>query len=149
MAWLFLVVRWAYCAMLNWMCLLVQRTDAEVMWAIGAKKLGARMRPRFGRYWNGGGMAWVLQTLHDFQPETEQYESVRAACMVLGCFGSAYAWPSAHLEERMPALQQAITLLTQMLNPPDDAWGFLDMWNHDEAVVKSVERQIALLNQHI
>ena len=103
----------------------------------------------FGRYWNGGGMAWVLQTLHDFQPETEQYESVRAACMVLGCFGSAYAWPSVHLEERMPALQQAITLLTQMLNPPDDAWGFLDMWNHDEAVVKSVERQIALLNQHI
>ena len=69
--------------------------------------------------------------------------------MVLGCFGSAYAWPSAHLEERLPALQQAITLLTQMTDPSDDAWGFLDMWNHDEAVVKSVAQQIAVLNQHI
>ena len=68
--------------------------------------------------------------------------------MVLGCFGSAYAWPSAHLEERLPALQQAIKLLTHMLNPPDDAWGFLDLWNHDEVVVKSVEQQIACLSQY-
>ena len=103
----------------------------------------------FGRYWNGGGIPLVLKTIHEFAPEAEQYEAVRAACMVLGCFGSAYAWPSAHLEERLPALLQAITLLTHMLNPPDDAWGFLDMWNHDEAVMKSVEQQIAVLNQHI
>ena len=103
----------------------------------------------FGRYWNGGGIPLVLKTIHGFEPETEQYEAVRAACMVLGCFGSAYAWPSAHLEERLSALLQAIMLLTHMLNPPDDAWGFLDLWNHDEAVVKSVEQQIAVLNQHI
>ena len=103
----------------------------------------------FGRYWNGGGIPLVLKTIHGFEPETEQYEAVRAACMVLGCFGSVYAWPSAHLEERLPALLQAITLLTQMINPPDDMWGFLDIWNHDEAVVKSVEQQIAVLNQHI
>ena len=90
-----------------------------------------------------------MKTIHGFEPETEQYEAVRAACMVLGCFGSAYAWPSAHLEERLPALLQAIMLLTHMLNPPDDAWGFLDLWNHDEVVVKSVEQQIAVLNQHI
>ena len=81
-----------------------------------------------------------MKTIHGFEPETEQYEAVRAACMVLGCFGSTYAWPSAHLKERLPALQQAIMLLTHMLNPFDDAWGFLGMWNHDEAVVKSVEQ---------
>ena len=103
----------------------------------------------FGRYWNGGGIPLVLKTIHEFEPETEQYESVRAVCMVLGCFGSAYAWPSTLLEERMPALLQAITLLTQLIDPPDDGWGFLDMWNHDEAVVKSVEQQIFLLNQYV
>ncbi len=103
----------------------------------------------FGRYWNGGGIPLVLKTIHEFEPETEQYEAVRAACMVLGCFGSAYAWPSAHLEERLPVLLQAITLLTHMLNPPDEAWGFLDLWNHDEAVVKSVEQQIACLSQYV
>ena len=98
----------------------------------------------FGQYWNGGGIPLVLKTIHEFEPETEQYEAVRAACMVLGCFGSAYAWPSAHLEERLPALQQAITLLTQLIDSPDDAWGFLDLWNHDEAVVKSIKQQIAV-----
>ena len=103
----------------------------------------------FGRYWNGGGISLVLKTIHEFEPETEQYEAVRAACMVLGCFGLAYAWPSTHLEERLLVLQLAIKLLTQMINPPDDTWGFLDMWNHDVAVVKSVEQQIAVLNQHI
>ena len=66
----------------------------------------------------------LLKTIHEFEPETEQYEAVSATCMVLGCFGSAYAWPSAHLEERLPALQQAITLLTQMTDPSDDAWDF-------------------------
>ena len=90
-----------------------------------------------------------MKTIHEFEPETEQYEAVRAACMVLGCFGSAYAWPSAHLKERLPALLQAITLLTQLIDSPDDAWGFLDVWNHDEAVVKSIKQQIAVLNQHI
>ena len=65
-----------------------------------------------------------MKTIHEFEPETEQYEAVSATCMVLGCFGSAYAWPSAHLEERLPALQQAITLLTQMTDPSDDAWDF-------------------------
>lgn len=101
--------------------------------------------------WNGGGIPLVLKTIHGFEPETEQYEAVRAAwawcwaVLVRHMHGRVHT----HLEERLPALLQAITLLTQMINPPDDAWGFLDMWNHDEAVVKSVEQQIAVLNQHI
>ena len=137
--------------MLSWACVLAKRIDAGNKMGDWSKEAWGTDEAAdwFGRYWNGGGIPLVLKTIHEFEPEAEQYEAVRAAYMVLGCFGSAYAWPSAHLEERLSALLQAIMLLTHMLNPPDDAWGFLDIWNHDEAVVKSVEQQIAVLNQHI
>ena len=137
--------------MLSWACVLAKRIDAGNKMGDWSKEAWGTDEAAdwFGRYWNGGGIPLVLKTIHEFEPEAEQYEAVRAAYMVLGCFGSAYAWPSAHLEERLSALLQAIMLLTHMLNPPDDAWGFLNLWNHDEAVVKSVAQQIAVLNQHI
>ena len=66
------------------------------------------------------------------------------AVLVRHMHGQVHIWRSAYLY-----YLQAITLLTHMLNPPDEAWGFLDLWNHDEAVVKSVGQQIACLSQYV
>ena len=103
----------------------------------------------FERYWNGGGMDLVLRTIHGFRADTEQYDAVRAACVVWACFASAYAWPYAHLEQRLPTLQAAIVLLQNMLQPPSEEWGFLDMWGNNAVVVAAVEEQIRQLQLHI
>ena len=103
----------------------------------------------FERYWNGGGMELVLRTIHEFRADTEQYDAVRAACVVLACFGSAYAWPYAYLEQRLPTLQAAITILQNMLLSPSEEWGFLDMWDNNVEVVAAVEEQIRQLQQHV
>ena len=62
----------------------------------------------FGRYWNGGGIPLVLKTIHEFEPETEQYEAVSATCMVLGVLvrhmhGRARIWKSVYLHYNRPS----------------------------------------------
>lgn len=104
----------------------------------------------FTSYWEaGGGINFVINEIHTFSPEKENYESVRAACVVLECFGSVYAWPFTNLDEREPTLKKAITILKNMLNPPDETWAFLDLWSHNKAVIDNVKAQITALENHV
>ena len=103
----------------------------------------------FGRYWSGGGIDLVINDIDNFSPKSELYDSIRAACLVLECFGSAYAWPFDRLDERKKVLGQAIDILENMIEPPNDEWGFLDMWGEDPDVVESVKKQIAKLKEYI
>ena len=103
----------------------------------------------FGRYWNGGGIDLVIRDITDFSPESELYDSIRAACLVLECFGSAYAWPVERLEEREDVLRRAIEILENMLSVPSAEWGFLDMWANDPGVIDSVRKQIDKLEGYM
>ena|SRR3974390_175731 len=95
----------------------------------------------FHRFWKGG-FSVLIGEIRNFDPRRERYDEVRAAAHLLQSLGIAYLWPSEHGAELKPLLNEAISILTKMINPPSDEWGFLDMWSNDPDVIKSVENQI-------
>jgi hypothetical protein len=102
----------------------------------------------FARFWKGEDVALVVDEIERFDPARERFDALRAAAHVLASFGSPYMWPSSRSEKLKPLLQQAIAILTAMIQP-DDAWGFLDMWGGDKRIVPAVEEQIAALQARL
>lgn len=96
----------------------------------------------FHRFWQGNNIALVIDTIENFDVITEEFDSFRSACHVLACFGSSYAFPVELLHIRGPTIQNAITILEKMLNPPSDDWNFLENWGNNEKVIASVTQQI-------
>jgi hypothetical protein len=74
----------------------------------------------------------------------DDHETVRAACYVLQSLGRVYVWPAAHLKDLKPLLKKGIERLERMIDPSstDD---FLELWDSDPDVIKSVQWQIAEL----
>lgn len=103
----------------------------------------------FSKYWNGGGIELVINEIKNFSPEEEKYDSIRAACLVLECFGSAYAWPFKYFDEREPTINRAIEILQKMITISDEKWGFLDMWESDKEIIMNVKKQISILQSYI
>lgn len=101
----------------------------------------------FYQFWRNNSLDIVISEIKNFDPRLENYESVRAACHVITCFGSAYAWPDEYADERKEIMQQAINILSNMLNPPNDDWGFLDLCSHDTEIIGNVEQQITNLKK--
>ena len=99
----------------------------------------------FHCFWRDSNFAIVVNNIESFDPTQERYDSIRAACHVIICFGSVYAWPDDYVDNRIDIITKAISILTNMIDPPNNEWGFLEMWSHDEMVIKSVKDQISKL----
>lgn len=103
----------------------------------------------FHKFWKSNSIDLVISEIKNFNPTDEKYDSIRAACHVLICFGSSYSYPIKELDNRKEIIELAIDILTNMLNSPNEDWGFLDMWGYDDEVIASVQKQIVQLNNMI
>ncbi|EEE2004589.1 hypothetical protein CI266_005038 [Salmonella enterica subsp. enterica serovar Kotte] len=102
----------------------------------------------FHRFWGGADQSdfdFLIHEIIDFDPSKERYDSVRAACYVLQVIGIVYVWPVNHLDMLKELINRAIIILSNMINPPDDTWFFLDDCDNDEDVINSVNEQIRIL----
>ena len=101
----------------------------------------------FARFWKSKDIALVIDTIERFDPKEEAFDGLRAAAYVLDSFGSPYMWPSPHGGKLKPLLNEAIAILTKMIEPADP-WGFIDAWG-SRKVVPAVEAQIAALQARL
>lgn len=99
----------------------------------------------FHDFWSCNSFELVMAEVEDFEPLNENYDSVRAACHVIACFGSAYSWPVRHLDKRKDIINKSINILSNMINPPNDDWLFLDIWDKNIKAIMSVEKQVETL----
>lgn len=99
----------------------------------------------FHVFWKNSDFSLLINEIENFSPEEERYDSVRAACYLLQTIGIVYVWPVRHMDILKDLLIKSISILTNMLNPPNENWGFLDMWGNDPEVIKAVESQIEIL----
>lgn len=98
----------------------------------------------FQEFWKDG-WALVQKEIEEFDPTEEQYDSLRAAAYVLAAFGGSYLAPVAYLDKLRGWLVKTQEILGNMIDPPSEEWGFLDMWGNDPDVVTSVKDQIEAL----
>ncbi|QNH22944.1 hypothetical protein HEP73_03893 [Xanthomonas sp. GW] len=99
----------------------------------------------FQRFWKAHDISLLIDEINGFDPSQERYDSIRAASYLLQTLGIAYVWPSRYLEDLKPLLESAIEILSNMLDPPDATWGFIDMWGDNPQVMEAVQEQIAAL----
>ncbi len=103
----------------------------------------------FAVFWRTPDVTLVVDEIERFDPAAERYEALRAAAYVLASFGSPYTWPDPHLDKLKPLLALAIDLLSKMIAPPDERWGFLDAWCDDPRAARAVEEQITALQARL
>ena len=103
----------------------------------------------FHKFWSTKDVDLIVNDIRNFDPENERYDSIRAACHILVATASPYVWPVDRREDRLPTISKAIEILESMINPPNDSWSFLEIWEHDEDVIKSVRGQIASLKEFL
>jgi hypothetical protein len=100
----------------------------------------------FHKLWRKCDFSVLIDEIRNFDEREEGYDSFRAASYVLQCLGNPYMWPSKHLDILTELLDKSISVLENMINPPNDAWVFLEMGN-DARVVDSVRSQITELRK--
>jgi len=91
----------------------------------------------------------LINEISQFDPAEERYDAFRAACYLLQTLGNPYIWPTEYLAQLKPLIEQAISILTQLIDPPNDEWGFLDMWGDSADVINAVEEQIDALKMRL
>lgn len=101
----------------------------------------------FHMFWKNSDFSLLINEIENFSPEDERYDSVRAASYLLQTIGIVYIWPVRHMDILKDLLIKSISILENMLNPPNEDWGFLDMWGGDIEVIRSVESQIVMLKK--
>lgn len=99
----------------------------------------------FYKFWKTKDMQLAINDIYNFDPEDENYESIRAAAHVVISFGSPYSWPHNCIEKREATINKAIFILERMIHPPDNRWTFLDMGGDIKEITKSVKIQIDAL----
>lgn len=103
----------------------------------------------FGLFWKNSDFSLLINEIDNFSPKEERYDSVRSACYLLEVLGIVYVWPSQHMDILKKLLSKAISILENMITPPTDDWGFLDMWGSDPEIIKAVELQIEVLRTRL
>lgn len=101
----------------------------------------------FHRFWKDCGISQLITEIKNFDETQENYDSFRAACYVLQTFGNPYMWPMAFRSDLKELIDRGLHVLTCMIEPPSDDWGFLDMWGNNPLVIASVRRQIEELKK--
>lgn len=86
-----------------------------------------------------------IEKLQEAFKHYDDYDTIRAACYVLQSLGRIYVWPGERLDDLKPLLEKGIEHLTNMIEPPNDDWDFLELWDDNPEVVESVRQQIAEL----
>lgn len=76
----------------------------------------------------------------------DNYDQVRAAAYLLDVLGVSYIWPG-DLDKLDGHLERALQILTAMIDreSEDEEMDFLELWDDDPDVIKSVEQQIRRL----
>jgi hypothetical protein len=103
----------------------------------------------FQRFWKSKDVSLIVDEIEHFDPKAERYDQLRAAAYLLQTLGNPYIWPAARRGVLKPLLARSIDLLSQMIEPPDADWGFLDMWGEHPGVVEAVREQIAALEARL
>ena len=103
----------------------------------------------FHKFWREKDFTVLIEEIETFDACEERYESVRAACYLLQVLGIVYVWPVQYLDKLKPLLKQAISILSNMIDPPDETWAFLDLWGDDPGAVQAVRRQIDELTMRL
>jgi hypothetical protein len=101
----------------------------------------------FHKLWRECDFSVLIDEIRNFDERNEGYESFRAASYVLQTLGNPYMWPAEHRTILKELLDKSISVLENMINPPNDAWGFLESWGNDARVVDSVRTQITELRK--
>lgn len=99
----------------------------------------------YHKFWKQSDFTFLINEIKNFSPEEERYDSIRAACYILQTIGITHVWPTRHHDILKELLNKSITILENMINPPNETWGFLDMWGNDPGVTEAVESQIKIL----
>lgn len=76
----------------------------------------------------------------------DAYGRIRGACYVLQQLGP-HLWPTSRQVELIEFLDLGIGWLKKVLDPPDSSWDYLELWNHDEGVVASLQKQLDALTE--
>ena len=92
---------------------------------------------------------YIESTAANFDPKNENYDEIRAAAHVLACFGSPYACPPAFLDKLCPTVLRVVWILENMIDPPDEAWDFLEIWENSPEIIAEVKRQIEELKAYL
>nr|WP_314903406.1 DUF4259 domain-containing protein [uncultured Campylobacter sp.] len=103
----------------------------------------------FARFWESKNFDLIESTAANFDPKNENYDEIRAVAHVLACFGSPYACPHDFLDKLKPTIRKVVAILENMINPPDEAWDFLEIWENSPEIIAEVKRQIAELKAHL
>ena len=103
----------------------------------------------FARFWESKNFDLIESTAANFDPKNENYDEIRAAAHVLACFGLPYAYPSDFLDKLQPTIRKVVAILENMINPPDEVWDFLEIWENSPEIIAEVKRQIAELKAYL
>lgn len=103
----------------------------------------------FANFAKNCNLSIIKNGFDNFKESDEtQYEQVRAACYILQFLARPYIWGQEEKNgNARDLLLRGIKILGNMINPPNPKWTFLDMWDSNEGVIKSVENQIAELKK--
>ncbi|MEC9791656.1 hypothetical protein RCT11_09335 [Escherichia marmotae] len=100
----------------------------------------------FHRFWSGtdkSNFEFLISEINNFNPDTDRYDAVRAACYILQTIGIPHVWPVKHLDILKEILEKALLILTNMINPPNDKWLFLE--DCDDEMLHAVNEQITAI----
>ncbi|WP_028601576.1 hypothetical protein [Ottowia thiooxydans] len=103
----------------------------------------------FHRFWTKGGIAVLIREFEEFDERQEKYDSIRAASYLLQTLGITFVWPVDHSDELEPLLRKAILILKNMIDPPTDDWGYLEMCGNDPGAILAVKEQITALQDRL
>ena len=99
------------------------------------------------KFWNTKSFDLLVKEVEQFDPSNENYDTIRVIAHILICFGSPYTCPEDFLDQRSIIAKRVLTILENMINPPNSDWEFLDIWDNDPEIISEVENQIIELKK--
>ncbi len=99
------------------------------------------------QFWDTKSFELLVKEVEQFDPRNENYDTIRVIAHILICFGSPYTCPEDFLDQRSIIIKRVLTILENMINPPNSDWEFLDIWDNDPTIISEVENQIIELKK--
>lgn len=100
------------------------------------------------QFWDTKSFDLLVKEVERFDPRNENYDTIRVIAHILICFGSPYTCPEDFLDQRSIIIKRVLTILENMINPPNSDWEFLDIWDNDPKIISEVENQIIELKKN-
>lgn len=105
----------------------------------------------FAKFFKGCDLTLIRNEINNFSELDEiKYDQIRAVCFLLQNLARPYVWPiEDDGQSPRELILRGINILSNMIDPPNPQWSFLEMWDNDEKVIKSVKLQIQELKQRL